>query len=190
MTVSKPLLIAGAMIQILLVAGCNNYRVVPTHLETQVNKRLSYQDAQAHPASSTGQMVVWGGEVLKSTHSPDKTRIEVLQLPLTDDLVPSGERTGSAGRFVALDTQGKIIDPAVVPEGTRVTIVGEVQEPATVSSDPGTQEYPMITIRDMTVWDKKMSRAWPRSYYGPYYGHYYYGYRPYVFWDGARVPGS
>lgn len=191
MTGWKPLLVAGIVSQVLIVSGCNTYHVVPPHLENQVNDRLSYQDTKKNPTSATGQMVVWGGEVLKSTRLSDKTRIEVLQLPLTDDLIPAGERAESSGRFLAFDTKGEIIDPAVVPDGTRVTIVGQVQAPMTASSDVGSTEYPVISIRDMTVWDKKVSRrAWPRSYYGPYYGHYYYGHRPYVFWDGTRVQGS
>lgn len=114
----------------------------------------------------------------------------MLQLPLNDDLIPAGECAESSGRFVAVDNKEEIIDPAVVPEGTRVTVVGRIRKSATPSGDPLVRESPVIAIRDMTVWDQKMSRAWPYSpYYGPYYGSYYYGW-PYVFWDGTRVQGS
>lgn len=186
----KPVLISMIMTQAFVTAGCNSYRVIPPQLEKQVNTKLNYQAAKEKPGSAAGQMVVWGGEVLQATRQTNKTRVEVLQIPLTDDLIPTGERAESLGRFLAFDTKGEIIDPAVIPEGTRVTIVGELQAPGAASTDPGSSEYPIVNIRDMTVWDKKVSRAWPRPYYGPYYGSYYYGYRPYVFWDGARVEGS
>ena len=107
MRIWKPLLIAGVVSQALMLSGCNTYHVVPPHLENRVNEKLSYQEAKKNPTSATGQMVVWGGEVLKSTRMTDKTRIEVLQLPLTDDLIPAGERAESSGRFMAFDTKGK-----------------------------------------------------------------------------------
>jgi starvation-inducible outer membrane lipoprotein len=190
MTFWKQLFIAGMIFQTFTMTACNAYRVIPTQYESQVNQDLTYKDARNHMANTIGQMVVWGGEVLKSTRFPNETCIEVLQLPLNDDWIPAGERTESSGRFLAVDTKGEIIDPAVIPEGARVTIVGRVREPGSAFSDPGSQDDPVISIRDMTVWEKKVSRAWPYSYYGPYYGHYYYGSRPYVFWDGTRVPGS
>lgn len=187
----KPMLIAGVIVQLLAVTGCNQYRVIPSQYESLVNKDLTLAEAKDHSANAQGQLVVWGGEILKSTRHPKETRIEVLQLPLNDDLIPAGERTESSGRFVAVDNQGEIIDPAVVPEGTRVTIVGQLTPSRISSDDPLMQNAPVIAIRDMTVWNKKLTRAWPyHSYYGPYYGSYYYGYRPYVFWDGTRVQGS
>lgn len=187
----KPLLVAGVILQLFAVNGCNQYRVIPAQYENQVNKDLTLADAKKHAANAQGHMVVWGGEILKSTRHPKETRIEVLQLPLNDDLIPAGERVESSGRFVAVDNQGEIIDPAVVPEGTRVTIVGQLRPSGAASSDPLLQDAPVVAIRDMTVWDKTLRRAWPYyPYHGPYYGGYYYGYRPYVFWDGARVPGS
>ena len=35
-----------------------------------------------------------------------------------------------------------------------MTIVGELQAPGAASTDPGSSEYPIVNIRDMTVWDK------------------------------------
>lgn len=192
MTVWKLGLAAGAALQLLVLTGCNSYRVIPAEFEGRVNKNVSYGEANSHPSSHVGQLVIWGGEVLRATRTPDETRLEVLQLPLNDDYVPAGERVDSSGRFHAIDAQGKIIDPAVLPEGSRVTIIGEVKPPVTASLETDRSEtIPVIHIRDMTLWDKQVSRAWPYyPSYGPYYGHYYYGARPYVFWDGTRVPGS
>ncbi|MEX5218776.1 MAG: Slp family lipoprotein [Nitrospira sp.] len=175
---------------ILTFVGCNRYQVIPKEYQGRVNQKLSFVEAKAEAATYKGETVVWGGEVLKATRLPNRTRLEVLQLPLTDDFIPAGERTESNGRFLAVDTQGEILDPAVVNEGTRVTIIGQIQGTKSLVSDLGPHEYPVIQIRDMTIWDRKMSRAMAYPYYGPYYGHYYYGYRPYVFWDGTRVPGS
>jgi outer membrane lipoprotein len=173
-----------------LLIGCNRYQVVPKQYQAQLNQTLTFVEAKKSPEAYKGQTVAWGGEVLSATRLPDRTKIEVLQLPLTDDYIPAAERVESNGRFLAFDTQGEILDPAVVKEGTRLTIVGQIQGVVSSASDLGPHEYPAIQIRDMTVWDTKASRAVGDPYYGPYYGHFYYGYRPYVFWEGTRVPGS
>jgi outer membrane lipoprotein len=174
----------------LTLVACNQYQVIPKQYQGVVNRDLTFAAAKDDPQRYKGQTVVWGGEVLKATRLPDRTKIEVLQVPLTDDFIPAGERAESKGRFLAFDTQGEILDPEVVKEGTRVTIVGQLVGTVSSTSDLGAQDYPAIQIRDMTVWDKKPSRAMGYPYYGPYYGHYYYGYRPYVFWEGTRVPES
>jgi outer membrane lipoprotein len=170
-----------------MLAACNSYRVIPQDLEKQVHKDTDIRQVVKSPSAHQGEVVVWGGEVLRATRLKNATRLEILQIPLTDDFIPAGERAESQGRFLAFDRQGEILDPAIVKEGTRVTVVGEVQQPVPGSSDAGPQEYPAVAIRDMTIWDKKVSRDWGYPYYGPYYGHYYYGYRPYVFWDGTHV---
>jgi outer membrane lipoprotein len=183
-------IVVVASLVILALAACNRYQVIPKAYQGQVNRNLTFAEAQKDLLGYKGQTVVWGGEVLHSTRLSDRTEIEILQLPLTDDYIPAAERTESKGRFLAFDTQGEILDPAVVKEGTRLTIVGKIQGAVSSASDLGPHEYPAIQIRDMTVWDTKASRAMGYPYYGPYYGHYYYGYRPYVFWEGTRVPGS
>jgi outer membrane lipoprotein len=186
---AQQMMVVIASLASLALAACNQYQVIPKQYQGQVNRNLTFAEAKGHPQTYKGQTVVWGGEVLNATRLPDRTKIEVLQLPLTDDLIPAGERTESSGRFLAFDTHGEILDPAVVKEGTRLTIVGQIQGSVSSTSDLGLHEYPSLQIRDMTVWDKKASRAMGYPYYGPYYGHYYYGYRPYVFWSGTRVPG-
>lgn len=179
-----------AALAMLTLVACNRYQVIPKEYQGRVNQNLSFVEAKGSPETHKGQTVVWGGEVLKAERLPDRTKIEVLELPLTDDFIPAGERGESNGRFLAFDTQAEILDPAVVKEGTRLTIVGQIQGTVSSTSDLGPHDYPALQIKDMTVWDKKMSRAMGYPYYGPYYGHYYYGYRPYVFWDGTRVTGS
>ncbi|MDR4478951.1 MAG: Slp family lipoprotein [Nitrospira sp.] len=189
MAIMKHVLLVGVIIQLVTATGCNTYRVIPPELQPVVNKNLSYDDAKTQSTRHLGQVVVWGGEVLKATREPHKTRIEVLQLPLNDDLVPAGEKVESSGRFLAIDTLGKLIDPAVLPVGTRITVIGQIRDPSAAQSDTA-NPTPVIDIRDMTVWDKQMRSTsfYPR--YGPYYGYYYYGARPFSFWEGARVPGS
>lgn len=169
---------------VLLVGiACARYEVIPAHLAHHINRDITYEQIKGSPDQYRGQWIVWGGEVLKATRDPDRTVVEILQLPLNSDLTPVDSRTSSQGRFLAYDNKGEIIDPAILLEGTRLTLIGEVKGVEKTTVDQATAEYPVLAIRDMTVWDRRTS---PSAYAG--YG--YSGYRPYTFYEGRRIPGG
>jgi outer membrane lipoprotein len=168
-----------------VTAGCSRYDVIPDRIEKQVNREVTFDQIRQSPSAHRGQLVVMGGQVLSATRQEDKTRLEVLQLPLTDDLMPANERAKSTGRFVAIDRGKEVgmegLDPAVVKGGTPVTVVGEVLGQTKVKIGEAEQEVPTLRIVDLTVWDKD---RWERdyAYYRPYgywgaypyrYGYYY-----------------
>jgi len=171
------------------LTGCHRYQVIPDHLKQQVNPFVTYPDIRRDPSRAVGQTVVLGGEVLHATRYPDRTRIEILQMPLSQDCVPAGNRSSSQGRFMAFDQKGEIVDPAILQEGTRVTIIGEVQAPVSEQLDESEYVYPTVAIRDMTIWDLRAGVAPGGPLIGPYWGGYPYGVRPYTFWSGTRVAG-
>src|SRR5690606_25705540 len=84
---------------LMVTGGCSRYQVIPDHLEWQVDQQISFTQLRENPESYNGELVVVGGEVLSVDRKQDKTRIEVLQLPLTDDLIPVDRRTKTQGRF-------------------------------------------------------------------------------------------
>ncbi|MGH7233550.1 MAG: Slp family lipoprotein [Nitrospiraceae bacterium] len=182
----KRVFIIGAMMPLIFAAACNRYQVIPDNLRGQVNRNVTFDELQTSAAKHRGELVVLGGEVLSATRLEDKTRIEVLQLPLNDDLMPTSERPQSKGRFIAFDGGKDIVDPAVLREGTPVTIIGEVQPSARGALGESEYKYPVLAIRDMTVWDATSMRVRPYPSGGsyPYYGA---GYRPYHFMSGAHV---
>lgn len=160
--------------------GCSNYKVIPKSLKDRVNTDVSIDQLKASPSSHQGELVVLGGTVLSVKRLKDKTRIEALALPLSEELVPMMDQEQSGGRFYAFDTGKEILDPKVLEKDTMITVVGEVTGFMPGKIDEGTYEYPTIQIRDLTKWDKMDA---PRRGFGyPYYGGYYWGgYRPYAF---------
>jgi outer membrane lipoprotein len=187
---AKRIMAMVAIIGVMLATGCNRYHVIPDHLKGTVNRAVSYEQIKSSPSSYQGEVVILGGEILSAERLEDKTRIEVLQLPLTDDLTPKTERTESKGRFVAFDTGTEIVDPAILKEGTPVTIIGEVKPPTEGHLGESQYEFPTLALRDMTVWNNNSAAVNPYRYYAyPYYGSYGYGYgyRPYNFMTGSRV---
>jgi outer membrane lipoprotein len=165
------------VVVMMLISGCNRHHVIPDSLKNQVNRAVTFDQVKNAPSSYRGELVVLGGKVLSVTRVEDTTRVEVLQLPLTQDLAPVMEGSQSEGRFVAFDTQQTIIDPAILKPGIPVTVVGEVKSSTYGHVGDRQYELPTLGIRDMTVWEDKTEPA-PLTYYGSPHG---YGYRPYYF---------
>ena len=114
---------------------------------------------KASPLSYTGRLIVVGGMVL--TAKPLKqggTRIEILELPLDEDYEPRGRLTDSQGRFFAFHKE--FFDPATIPMGTRMTVVGEVTGSVTLPMDEVDYVYPTLDIKAVTVWPPKVPVWW------------------------------
>ncbi|MDR4465444.1 MAG: Slp family lipoprotein [Nitrospira sp.] len=165
------------------IPACTRYDVIPDPLETHIEKGLSYQDIARSPNTHKGKLIVLGGKVVSTTRFKDRTRIEVLQLPLTDDYIPRTDQEGeSQGRFYAYDAGKEILDPTSLPEGTPITLVGEVASIQTTKMDDADRPVPTLSIKDLTTWEVSEGRRWwafPYPYHG---GGYLYGARPYGFY--------
>jgi outer membrane lipoprotein len=170
------------VIPVLLIAGaCSRHDLVPERLEGQVDRDLRYVDVKESPDAYRGKLMLAGGKVLSAERLKEGTRIEVLQYPLTADLVPDENGEPSKGRFIAMDTEGShISDPAVLDDDKLVTLVGEVVGTATVKIDEIEERVPKLALKHVTVWDKDRLRPYygyrsPYAWgYGPYYGRGYY----------------
>jgi outer membrane lipoprotein len=164
------------VIPILVLAGaCSRTDVVPDRLEGQVDRDLRYVEVKDNPDLHRGKLMLAGGKVLSAERLEEGTSIEVLQYPLSKDLIPEERRERSKGRFVAVDRDGKhIIDPAVLEDGRLVTLVGEVLGTTVIKIDEVEERVPKMAIEHVTVWDQDRVH--------PYYGYgapYAWGYGPY-----------
>ena len=164
-----------------LTIGCA-YRSSPFEdtLEAQVTPDILFSHVSQDPSGHIGQIIKAGGEVLSAKRLVDRTEVMVLQVPLDSDSVPKWNRTKSKGRFIA--TQQAFLDPATLPHGTRLTIIGEVTGQASVQVDEEEKVYPVLSIKALKVWPMI-----PPSMYGyrPYWGPYPYWGSP---WFYPRSP--
>ncbi|BFU90624.1 MAG: hypothetical protein NTAFB01_18110 [Nitrospira sp.] len=188
MKVNAGFWVGCALISIVL-SGCNRYQVIPDHLVKQVNEKLSYDQVKGAPETYRGQIVVWGGEVLNAIRDAESTTVEVLEIPLNKDHIPLNGWASSLGRFLAIDSRGEIIAPAIFKGGSRITVIGEILGSRTETHDKATYDFPVLAIRDMTMWEDRTRANYPFAGYSSYYGYGYYGYRPYSF-RGTRVAES
>lgn len=172
------------IVALLTALGCNRYDVIPDYLESQLSPDLTYEAVRAEPNSHQGKLVVWGGEVLAATRTQEGTRMEVLQLPLADDLHPTDEGVRSKGRFIAFDREGTITDPVAIGPGTSVTIIGRIG-PAQHEELQGVDyDYPRVDVLDMTVGVKKIVRGWHRL---GAWGGWQYDPRPWTLYRSYRI---
>ncbi len=207
----------GLLLMGLLLAGCAESahqtglgqlgNRVSEDVRRLVDESITFQDVKAAPESYGGKMVMFGGEVIRARRLKDQTEVEILQLPLGSDGIPIDDRSQSQGRFLAVE--GGFLDPATVPQGTPLTVVGTVEgervRPLSEGEDP--YAYPVLRIVQLLNWQTLPSSnqvgAWPYhynpyAYYGPsYWGPSYYtspfwypwGYGGY--WGyGRGYPGS
>ncbi len=167
-----------AVIPFLFLIGCHRQDVIPERLEGKVDRDLRYVQVKDNHEMYHGKLMLAGGKVLSATRLKEGIRIEVLQIPLSSDLVPDERTETSKGRFVAMDLGQNIADPAVLDDNKYITIVGEVAGSTTVKIDEIEKQVPQLKVKHITVWEQDNRRAfYPyRGYYAPYgwgYGPYY-----------------
>jgi len=186
----------------LLLSGCassshDTFQLeyqLPPELQSKVEQRISFANIKADPAAYKGHIILLGGEVLTAKRLADRTKLEILHLPLNEFNEPTINRTASQGRYFAF--QKEFLDPATVPRGTRVTVVGEVT--GTTEGDLDEMKYTYVTleIRHLQVWPQApqphargspytpfYSDAYMNRYWDPYWSSYWepYWFSPYGF---------
>ena len=75
------------IIPFLFLVGCNRPHVIPEGLESQIDRDLRYGEVKENPDMYRGKLMLAGGKVLSAKRLKEGTRIEVLQIPLSSDLV-------------------------------------------------------------------------------------------------------
>ena len=152
------------IVLLLSLSGCANSDLVPTQLQSQISREISYGDIKADPERFKGRLVVVGGHVLSAKRLKDQTEVEVLQLPLDRSDRPVSNPMNSKGRFLAFSQSE--LNPATVPPGSKVSMVAEVLGSQTITLDDKIYTYPTFTIKIFKVWPKPPKYA-----------------RPFPFWD-------
>lgn len=158
---------------------------VPPELEKQIDSSIAFADLQAAPGNYVGRVVMVGGVVIGGKRTKDQTEIEVLELPTKAGGPSTTDRHRSEGRFLAV--REAFLDPATVPPGTPITVIGAVKGSTTRPLDESEYTYPVLDIKHLIDWSavaSQQSGNGTAAFYGPYYPPYYwwgpYGYYPYA----------
>lgn len=186
-------LIPPLLIGLLILSSCaesahqaqrnSGYLGVPPELEKQIDASVNFVDLQAAPGNYVGRVVTVGGIVIMSKRTKEQTEIEILELPAKAEGPSTKDRLRSEGRFLAV--REAFLDPASVPAGTPITIIGVVKGSTTRPLDDSEYTYPVLDIKHLIDWNTVASQdsgSGAAAYYGPYYAPYGYWGRPYGYY--------
>ena len=160
---------------------------LPPELEQQIDTSVTFVDLQAAPANYVGRVVKASGVVISAKRTKVQTEIEVLALPTEAGGPPTTERLRSEGRFLAV--REAFLDPASVPPGTPITVIGVVTGSATRPLDESEYAYPVLEIKHLIDWSavaSQHSEGGAAAFYGPYYSPFGYWGGPYGYYPYFR----
>jgi len=144
-------LVIGSAITSLMMVGCSSSPFqIPQTLESQIDKNVTFPNLLASPESYNGRLLLIGGEILKAKRLKEGTQVELLQLPLNNERVPTTDLTQSQGRLLVLHRE--FLDPATLTPGMLVTIVGEVSGSIVQKMDEVDYRYPTLTVKQWHLW--------------------------------------
>ena len=153
---------------------------VPLELAKQIDTSVSFVDLRAAPANYVGRVIMAGGVVISAKRTKDQTEIEILQLPTEGGEPSTTDRLRSEGRFLAV--REEFFDPATVPPGTPITVIGVVKGSISRPLDDSEYIYPVLDIKHLTDWSavaSQRSEGSAAAFYGPHYSPFGYWGRPY-----------
>jgi outer membrane lipoprotein len=159
---------------------------VPLGLEKEIDATVTFADLKRAPSEYIGRTVMVGGNVIQAKRTEAGTEVEVLQLPTEQEGMLTEERLRSEGRFLAVREQ--FLDPASLPQGTPITVIGTVKGETTRPLDESEYTYPILEIKHIIDWNSIAAQR--RRDRSPYYGSYYppYGYSGFYPYGGFWGP--
>ncbi len=175
--ISIPLLTAVLFI----LAGCAS-SIVPPALQSEVVPGLDLATVKNNQPAHTGQVVLWGGLVIKTIIKKRGTLIEVLQLPLDHQERPK-QVHDSQGRFIVSMTG--FLDPEIYKNGKEITVVGRVAEVKALPLGEIDYIYVLLRGEEVYLWPPrpvaiKYDGFGPSFYFGVGPGYWYNA--PYYWW--------
>ena len=142
------------------VIGCGGS--ISEQARSQVNYSGSFKTLQQDPEKQLGATVMFGGRIIATAPQDDHTELIVLQMALDASFRPEDD-DHSDGRFIIRSRQ--FIDPALYPNGTLITIVGQLEgsEERLIGQMP--YRYPVIAPVEIKKWPPKTDTG-PRFHIG------------------------
>lgn len=159
----------------LVVSGCQS---IPNDLELDV-PNLSLSEVMGLPDNYQGQVIRWGGTVVKVENTDQVSRIELLAYPLNSYARPIPGQA-SEGRFI-VQIDG-FIDPLVYTQGREVTVTGTLAGSQNAMIGRFDYRYPVVRGETHKLWSPReeveivpVYRYWHDPWY-PFHDYYIHRY--------------
>jgi outer membrane lipoprotein len=154
---------------VLMDSGCATNPIAKEYRQQAAAEDVTFSMVLSNPDAYVGDVVLWGGFIIKTQNLKNATNITVLESPLQGSERPSA-RDYSSGRFIARSS--KLLDPEIYRPGKKITVAGVVSGKETHPLGKTTYTYPVISVKQMVLWKPYRRYAYP-SYWGPFWSPYW-----------------
>lgn len=149
----------------LTATGCHP---ISQSVTKKADRSLSFEEIRDNPDQHRGTVVILGGTVIRTETRQNETLVEVQQKRLGVSMEPRDGDDKTGGRFLARFPG--TLDPAEYTRGRRITVGGEIEGRAWVSSGEQEVAYPLIRAMDSRLYDTCGEGLYAYSFYKDYYG--------------------
>ena len=133
-----------------LFSGCASYPISKEY--RQHAQIITLDQAKADPTGTRGKIVIWGGRIINVVNNKDGSEIYVVCLPMPSNEIPLADGP-SPGRFIAASPG--FLDPEMYPQGTLITVAGQLDGVATEQLGNVPYTYPVLDIQETHVWRRE-----------------------------------
>jgi outer membrane lipoprotein len=156
-----------AAVLMMSLTGCAS--PISPQLRHEAAKNLPFAAVLAGPGAYNGEVVIWGGVIVKTVSRASGSDLYLSETPPGLSGRPKG-REYSEGEFIAKTSE--VLDPRTYVAGRKVTVAGEIigQELGTYQGAP--YAYPVIRVRELHLWEETQPirwEWWKIPYYSPYH---------------------
>jgi outer membrane lipoprotein len=154
---------------VLMVSGCATKPIAKEYRQRAAAEDVTFSMVFAHPDAYKGDVVLWGGIIIKTKNLKKSTDIMVLETPLHGSERPDA-RSYSRGRFIARSS--KLLDPEIYRRGKKITVAGVVSGKKTMPLGETTYTYPVLSVKQIVLWQSYHPHYAYPYLWGPYWGPY------------------
>ena len=154
-----PVFLLGGLI-LLLMSGCAY--PISKEWRQQAQKDLSFLTVIQDPDAYIGDIVIWGGLIIKTVNSSEATEILILENPIGSRESPDTRTT--YGQFIAKGST--FLDPTIYQRGRMITVAGEIIGKRAGSLGAIQISYPVVRIKELYLWERERPPWEPPAYYG------------------------
>lgn len=165
-----------------VISACATNPIAKEYQQEAKMEDLTFPMVFQNPDAYVGDIVLWGGVIVETINEKSGTDIIVLNTPLGREDRPKGTKY-SRGRFIAAST--RFLDPALYRWGRKITLAGQVAGKKTLKLGKTNYTYPVVTIKQLHLWQRRPHYVYPYYWGGSPYWYRYPGYYGYYDFDGG-----
>jgi len=161
---------------LVFISGCAH--VIPKDILQEVNTEITFAELRRAPQAYQGEVVLFGGVIVKAVIKEDGTLLEVYQTEIDRRGRPI-KLDVSGGRFLA--RYEGFLDSEIYCKGREVTIAGVVQGEEVIRLGEIDYRHPYLLVKEIHLWKKEYPTAFPYPWYfwDPWWYPWYPWHDPY-----------